>query len=102
MKRTLCLWFPNWPIQRLVVEQPKLRKTHLVLFRRDSRKGQLVAAASPLAMQEGVDLEMPVSEVKQLLRHSGRKQDVYQPSHRLHPRTQYHQLARQGDIGFRA
>ena len=100
MKRMLCLWFPNWPIQRLVVEEPKLRKTHLVLFRRDSRKGQLVAAASPLAMKDGVQPEMPVSEVKQLLRHSGKKRETYRPNHRLHPRTQYHQLARQGDIGF--
>ena len=101
MKRTLCLWFPSWPIQRLVVERPELRKTHLVLFRRDSRRGQLVAAASPLAIQAGVRPKMPISEVKQLLRHSGRQSGVLQPSHRLHPRTQYHQLARQGDIGFR-
>ena len=101
MKRILCLWFPNWPIQRLVIQDPTLRKTRVVLFRRDSRKGQLVTAASPLAMQDGVQVDMPVSEVKQLLRHAGRKRDTYRPSHRMHPRTQYHQLARQGDIGFR-
>ena len=95
MKRILCLWFPNWPIQRLVVAEPNLRKTHLVLFRRDSRKGQLVSAASPLAMQDGVRPEMPVSEVKQLLRHSGRKRQQYQPTHRMHPRDQHRRLAKQ-------
>ena len=95
MKRVLCLWFPNWPIQRLVVAEPALRKTHLVLFRRDSRKGQLVSAASPLAMQDGVQIDMPVSEVKQLLRHSGKTRQAYRPSHRLHPRTQHRQLAKQ-------
>lgn len=94
MKRVLCLWFPNWPIQRLVVAEPDLRKTHLVLFRRDSRKGQLVSAASPLAIQDGVQLDMPISEVKQLLRHADRTAQAYRPSHRLHPRTQHHQLAR--------
>ena len=95
MKRVLCLWFPNWPIQRLVVAEPDLRKTHLVLFRRDSRKGQLVSAASPLAMQDGVRIDMPISEVKQLLRHSGKTRQAYRPSHRLHPRTQHRQLAKQ-------
>lgn len=95
MKRVLCLWFPNWPIQRLVVAEPALRKTHLVLFRRDSRKGQLVSAASPLAIQDGVQIDMPISEVKQLLRHAGRTGQTYRPSHWLHPRTQHHQLARQ-------
>ena len=95
MKRVLCLWFPNWPIQRLVVAEPDLRKTHLVLFRRDSRKGQLVSAASPLAMQDGVQIDMPISEVKQLLRHSGKTRQAYRPSHRLHPRTQHRQLAKQ-------
>ena len=95
MKRILCLWFPNWSIQRLVVAEPALRKTHLVLFRRDSRKGQLVSAASPLAMQNGVQPEMPISEVKQLLRHSGRTRQKYQPTHRMHPRDQHRRLAKQ-------
>ena len=94
-KRTLCLWFPNWPIQRLVVAEPNLRKTHLVLFRRDPRKGQLVAAASPLAMQSGVQIDMPISEVKQLMRHSGLSRETYRPSHRMHPRDQHRQLAKQ-------
>ncbi len=95
MKRILCLWFPNWPIQRLVVAEPALRKTHLVLFRRDSRKGQLVAAASPLAMLSGVQIDMPITEVKQLLRHSGLSRQTWHPSHRMHPRTQHRQLAKQ-------
>ena len=69
-KRILCLWFPNWPIQRLVVERPALRRQRIVLFRRDSRRGQIVSAASPLAMREGVGLGMPFSEAKSLLRRS--------------------------------
>lgn len=71
-KRILCLWFPNWPIQRLVVEKVELRKQRIILFRRDSRRGQVVSAASPLAIKGGVCEGMPVSEAKSLLRSSGR------------------------------
>ena len=68
-KRILCLWFPNWPIQRLVVQQPELRRQRIVLFRRDSRRGRLVSAVSPLAMRDGVCVGMPLSEAKSLLRY---------------------------------
>lgn len=71
-KRILCLWFPNWPIQRLVVDQVELRKQRVILFRRDSRRGQVVSAASPLAIKGGVCEGMPVSEAKSLLRGSGK------------------------------
>ncbi|MEM9411902.1 MAG: hypothetical protein AAGA30_12355, partial [Planctomycetota bacterium] len=66
-RRILCLWLPNWPIQRLVVAQLELKRQFVVLFRQDSRKGRLVAAASPLAHQAGVQLSMPLSEAKTLL-----------------------------------
>lgn len=65
------MWFPNWPIQRLVVSEPELRRQRIVLFRRDSRRGQVVSAASPLAMQDGACVDMPLSEAKSLLHHSG-------------------------------
>lgn len=68
MKRILCVWFPNWPIQRLVVDRPELRCQRIVLFRRDARRGQIVSAVSPLAMQDGLTIEMPLSEAKSLLR----------------------------------
>jgi len=64
----LCLWLPNWPIQRLVVDRPELRRKRVVLFRRDSRRGQVVAAVSPLAIRDGVCVDMPLSEAKSLLR----------------------------------
>ncbi|MEL7497212.1 MAG: DNA polymerase Y family protein [Planctomycetota bacterium] len=67
-KRILCAWLPNWSIQRLVVAQPELRCQRIALFRRDARRGQIVSAASPLAMQGGVTVDMPLSEAKSLLR----------------------------------
>ena len=69
-RRILCLWFPNWPIQRLVVSQPALRRQRVVLFKRDSRDGQRVVATSPLARREGVLPEMPLAEARSLLRRS--------------------------------
>ena len=68
-KRILCLWFPNWAIQRRIVAQPELRRQRIVLFRRDSRRGQVVSAASPLAMRAGACVGMSLSEAKSLLRH---------------------------------
>ena len=68
--RILCVWLPNWPIQRLVVQRPELRRQQVLLFRRDSRRGQLVNAASPLARQAGCCVGMPLSEAKSLLRRS--------------------------------
>ena len=59
--RMACLWLPNWPIQRLVAVEPELRCQRLVLFRRDSRRGRLVSAASPLAQRAGIRVGMPIS-----------------------------------------
>lgn len=44
----------------------------MVLFRQDSRRGQLVAAASPLAERDGVQIGMPLSESKSLLARGSR------------------------------
>lgn len=43
----------------------------MVLFRRDSRRGQVISAASPLALQDGACVGMPISEAKSLLRRGG-------------------------------
>lgn len=60
----------------MVVEQPELRRQRVVLVRQDSRKGQLIAAASPLAEHCGVHIDMPLSEAKSLLARSrSRKED---------------------------
>ena len=32
MPRVLCVWFPRWPIQRLRIARPELRRSELVLF----------------------------------------------------------------------
>jgi protein ImuB len=81
-QRIACLWFPNWPIQRRVVSQPELRKQRVVLVERDARRGQLVAAASPLAMHAGVSIGMPLVEAKSLLQ--GGRQQIHKSQEDLH------------------
>jgi len=54
-----------------------LRRQRVVLFRRDSRRGQVISAASPLAMQDRVCVEMPLSEAKSLLRSGAGSSDQF-------------------------
>jgi len=75
--RVLCVWIPNWPIQRLVVDRPELRRQQVVTFKRDSRRGQLITAVSPLAKRTGVCVGMPLSEAKSLLRRGSGRHDFH-------------------------
>jgi protein ImuB len=63
MKRILCLWLPNWTIQRLVSEQPELRGRPIVLHAPDRGK-PTVAACSPGAARRGVCPGMPLAEAQ--------------------------------------
>ena len=70
MKRAICIWLPEWPIQRLVVAQSELKRKRVVLFFQDPRRGRLVSAVSPLAQRDGLLINMPLSEAKSLLKRS--------------------------------
>ena len=78
-RRILCLWLPEWPIQRLIVAEPELRQQRVVLFRTDSRKGKLVASASPLARRLGIRRDMPMAEAKALLQHVSKQSEEKTP-----------------------
>ena len=58
----------------MVVAEPELRRQRMVLFRQDSRRGRVVAAASPLAIRDGIRVSMPLSEAKSLLQRSVQQQ----------------------------
>ena len=64
MKRVLCLWLPNWPIQRQWLKQPELRRRPLVLFATAQRDQEIVAACCPLAIRHGIRVGMPLAEAK--------------------------------------
>jgi protein ImuB len=76
MKRTMCLWLPNWPIQRVRIETQDRRP--LVLFATRGEAGRLlqsggmrgtftVTVCSRLAAKNGVRPGMPLGEAESLL-----------------------------------
>jgi protein ImuB len=67
MTRILCLWLPNWPIQRLVHSRPELRARAVVLEAAGPR-GNCVAACCATAAAQGIRPDMPVAEAKSLVR----------------------------------
>jgi protein ImuB len=71
MPRVVCLWFPNWPIQRVQRERPELENRSLVLFA-ERRKRLAVIACSSALQQHGIQPGMPLAEARALLGTSGR------------------------------
>ncbi len=65
MKRMLCLWLPNWPIQRLVVARPELEGS-LVIQTRTGHRGDYVVACSEQARAAGIRPGMPLAEAASL------------------------------------
>lgn len=63
--RILCLWFPDWPIQRLVARDGELHQTLLLLTETTSR-GEFVRYQNPLARRRGIRAGMPLAEAESL------------------------------------
>jgi len=81
MRRILCLYLPNWPIQRVLAERDKdegrkakdeggkfvLRPSSFVLLHaRDPRRGLVVVACNDAAASAGIRLGMPLAEATTL------------------------------------
>jgi len=64
--RVLCLWIPHWPLQRLQVTQPSLRERPVLIYRTVPRRGEVITFASQRALDQGVQIGMPVAEAKSL------------------------------------
>ncbi len=70
----MCLWLPNWPSQRVFVAKQQAEASQdataasghamgpVILYRTDSRRGQIVAAANQTARAAGVLPQMPLSQ----------------------------------------
>ena len=65
-RQFLCIWLPNWPIQRVMAAQPALLGRAVVLETRDARRGLLVAAANLAARRAGARVGMRMSELAAL------------------------------------
>ncbi len=85
MVQMICVWLPNWAVQRLRHERPELRSRPVVLFTNDGNRGPRVAAwvrgeAQTSCCDEGIKIGMPLAEAEALL--SG--QDAPAPHIELH------------------
>ena len=65
-QRVLCVWLPNWPIQRVHAVEPCLAGQAVVLEKRDARRGLLIAAANLAARRAGAHVGMRLSELAAL------------------------------------
>jgi protein ImuB len=70
MPRILCLWFPHWPLQRVIVARPELKGEPLILFTVDARQIPRVVDGSLVVRQQGVRKQMPLREATALLQHA--------------------------------
>jgi protein ImuB len=61
----MCLWLPNWPVQRQLNEKPELGKRALLLYA-VSRGKPIVTACAPAAAKAGVVPGMPLAEARTL------------------------------------
>jgi len=71
MPRILCIWLPDWPVQRLVQTCPQLAAAPLVLYHA-VHGGLRVAVCNKLARRAGVQPAMPLAEAQALLRRERR------------------------------
>lgn len=72
MRRILCIFLPNWPIQcrrELDPQQP------LILHARDAKRGQIVASCNAAAWKCGVRPTMPLAEATAIARCAVRPAD---------------------------
>jgi protein ImuB len=74
MKRNLCLWMPDWPIQRLRVCRPELASKLIVLHTRIAQRGLCVSTCCQASRSLGISPGMTLSEAQSLLRHGAKPQ----------------------------
>ena len=71
MALMVCVWLPNWAVQRLRHERPDLRSRPVVLFASDGSRGPRVAAYAHSEAQQansaGIQIGMPLAEAEALL-----------------------------------
>ena len=84
MARMVCVWLPNWAVQRLRHERPELRNRPVVLFANDGNCGPRVAAwGRNLVGRDSVPtltIGMPLAEAEALLVNSAAQIEVHDPA----------------------
>ena len=95
--RVLCLWLPNWPIQRRLVAQPELDRERAILLVHLQRGARRIAACSLVARRAGVHVDMPLAEADALLRRAGQTSAICLPHEPEQDLQALQALARQCD-----
>ena len=67
MARMVCVWLPNWPLQRLRHERPELRGRPVVLFSNTGNRGPRVTAWDNGQAGRALVAGMPLAEAEALL-----------------------------------
>jgi protein ImuB len=55
-KREMCVWFPQWELQRLLAARPELRRRKVVLYSRQRGSSYVVASTSIHGIRAGMPL----------------------------------------------
>ena len=66
MKRGLCIWIPDWPLQRILTARPE--RNGLLVLVETYRGGRRIAACSVAAQAAGLCVGMPLAEAAALVR----------------------------------
>ena len=62
----MCVWLPNFPLQRVLRGRPELKQTACVLYQTSGNRGTVVTCSREAA-QRGVTSGMPLGEARALL-----------------------------------
>ncbi|MEZ6065105.1 MAG: DNA polymerase Y family protein [Planctomycetaceae bacterium] len=81
MRRVICVWFPEWPVQRVkaMLPEPDRRRLPIVLYHDDGRGGCRVAACCPATARRGVAAGMSLAEAQGVLGTSRRQPPRFLP-----------------------
>ncbi|MCA9115086.1 MAG: DNA polymerase Y family protein [Planctomycetaceae bacterium] len=66
MQRVMCVWLPEWPLQRIRIVQPEHKHRPTVLYAEASRKGHRIVACCQAALRCGITPGMPLAEAQGL------------------------------------
>ena len=80
MTRILCLWFPNWSIQRLLHCKPELKRRSVALFSNTGRRGSQIVACCDTAYRQGVRPDMSLAEAKAVAGKNRLLAELYNPA----------------------
>jgi protein ImuB len=93
-QQILCLWFPEWPIQRRLAAHPDLEQS-ILLLTESTPRGEFVRHVNRQGERRGVTAGMPLSEARTLVRPRDRL--VCEPTHPEHDRRALIELALQAE-----